>query len=256
MNSKISNVSGYKYITLIFDIKITAMIPKKQAAAIKNWDVSDRPREKMNAQGISVLSNAELIAVLIGSGSRKESALELAKRILAHCQHRLHALAQLNLEQLQQFEGIGAAKACSIVTALELGKRSVSEKGLKQKKITCSRDVFDLMCPQIGTLKYEEFWALYLNNSNKILKKIKLSKGGLVGTVVDVRMVFKNALELFATGIVLCHNHPSGGSDPSAQDKQITQKLKRAGETMDIKILDHLIITEKAYFSFADAQLI
>ena len=154
------------------------MIPKKHSAAIKNWDVSDRPREKMSSQGISVLSNAELIAILIGSGNKKESALVLAKRILSKCQHRLHDLAQLNMEQLQQFKGIGAAKACSIITALELGKRSVSEKGIKQEKITCSRDVFDLMCPQIGTLKYEEFWVLYLNNSNKILKKIQLSKGG------------------------------------------------------------------------------
>jgi DNA repair protein RadC len=256
MYSKICNVSGYKYITLIFDIKITAMIPKKHSAAIKNWDVSDRPREKMSSQGISVLSNAELIAILIGSGNKEESALVLAKRILSQCQHRLHDLSQLNMEQLQQFKGIGAAKACSIVTALELGKRSVSEKGIKQEKITCSRDAFDLMRPQIGTLKHEEFWVLYLNNSNKILKKIQLSKGGMKGTVVDVRMVFKNALELFATGLVLCHNHPSGSIDPSFQDKQITQKLQRAGETMDIKILDHLIITEKAYFSFTDAQLI
>lgn len=232
------------------------MILKNQSIAIKNWDVSDRPREKMKLQGASVLSNAELIAILIGSGNKNESALELSKKILSHCQNRLYELSQLTIEQLQQFEGIGAAKASSIVTALELGKRFISEERTKRQKITCSRDVFDLMHSQLGMLEHEEFWVLYLNNSNKILNKHQLSKGGLVGTLVDVRVVFKKALEHAATGIVLCHNHPSGSVDPSVQDKQITRKLQRASETMDIKILDHVIVTEKAYFSFADSQIL
>jgi DNA repair protein RadC len=223
---------------------------------IKNWNPDDRPREKLLKKGCSALSDAELTAILIGSGSRSESAVDLAKRILASVDNNLQTLAKLNVTDLMRFKGIGEAKAISIVTALELGKRRRLEKALESKKITSSKAVFELMQPIIGDLKYEEFWVLYLNNSNKVLSKMCLSKGGLTGTLVDTRLVFKPALSHLATGIILCHNHPSGTLNPSKSDKQLTQKIKEAGHTLDIKVLDHLIITEKAYFSFADEGLL
>lgn len=219
---------------------------------IKNWDVSDRPREKFSEKGKQALTDAELLAIIIGSGNRKNSAVELCKIILASCDNSLFNVSKLSLEQLMLFDGIGEAKACSILTALEIGLRCKSEKELDKKQITSSKDVFDLMQPYLGALPHEEFWVLFLNNSNKVLYKSQLSKGGLTGTVVDARLLFKKALEVLATGIILCHNHPSGNLKPSTADKQLTQKLKTAGETMDIKVLDHLIVTQKAYFSFAD----
>ena len=156
---------------------------------------------------------------------------------------------------MQKFKGIGEAKAISIITALELGRRRRLEDALELSKITSSQEVFNIMQPIIGELQHEEFWIIYLNNSNKVLFKEQSSKGGLTGTLVDVRLVFKKAIELFSTGIILCHNHPSGKLQPSNADKLITSKLKSAGETLDIKVLDHLIITENAYFSFADENL-
>ncbi|WP_139958412.1 RadC family protein [Flavicella sediminum] len=232
------------------------MINEKKSFTIKDWAASDRPREKLISKGIQSLTDAELVAVLIGSGNRKVSAVELAKIILSACDHNLRNLSQLSLEQLLVFDGVGEAKASAIITALELGRRCFSEQNLSSDKITSSKDVFGIMCSEIGSLQHEEFWVLYLNNSNKILQKQQISKGGLTGTVVDVRLVLKKALNLLATGIILCHNHPSGNLTPSTADKQITNKLKAAGETMDIKVLDHLIITEKMYFSFADENLL
>jgi DNA repair protein RadC len=232
------------------------MLNENRNFTIKSWEASDRPREKLMEKGAGELTNAELLAILIGSGTRKLSAVELSKRILASSEYSLKSLSKLTLEDLMTFDGVGEAKACSIITALELGKRLSSEEGSKKTKITCSKDVFDVMHPKIGTIGHEEFWVLFLNNSNKILQKFQLSKGGLTGTVVDVRLVLKNALELLATGIILCHNHPSGNLKASNADKQITQKLKLASETMDIKILDHIIITEKMYFSFADEGIL
>ncbi|MFC2110583.1 DNA repair protein RadC [Bacteroidota bacterium] len=232
------------------------MINENKSFTIKDWAVSDRPREKLISKGIKSLSDAELIAILISSGNRKVSAVELSKFMLASCDNNLRKLSQLSLEQLLQFDGVGEAKASSIITALELGRRCFSEQPKNNVKITSSQDVFKAMHAEIGALRHEEFWVLYLNNANKILQKQQISKGGLTGTVVDVRLVLKKALDLLATGIILCHNHPSGNLTPSTADKQITNKLKAAGETMDIKILDHLIITEKTYFSFADEQLL
>lgn len=232
------------------------MLNENRNFTIKSWEASDRPREKLVEKGAKELTNAELLAIIIGSGTRKLSAVDLSKRILASCNHSLKALSKLSFEELMAFEGIGSAKACSVITTLELGKRLASEESSKKEKITCSKDVFDVMQPKIGTIHHEEFWVLFLNNSNKILQKLQLSKGGLTGTVVDVRLVLKNALELMATGIILCHNHPSGNLVASNADKQITQKLKIAAETMDIKILDHIIITEKMYFSFADEGIL
>ncbi len=224
--------------------------------SIKFWAEDDRPREKMLLKGKTSLSDAELIAILIGSGNKKESAVALSKRILGSINNNLNTLGKLTVNDLKKFNGIGEAKAISIITALELGRRRRLEEALVLPKITSSKNVFNFMQPLIGELNHEEFWVVYLNNSNKVLFKELLSKGGLTGTLVDVRLVFKKAIELFATAIILCHNHPSGKLKPSMADKSITNKLKLAGETLDIKVLDHLIITENAYFSFADENLI
>jgi DNA repair protein RadC len=228
---------------------------EKESFSIKSWAEDDRPREKLILKGKSVLSDAELIAILIGSGSRKESAVDLAKKILTSINNNLNKLGKLSINDLMKFNGIGEAKAVSIITALELGRRRRLEEAQKSSKITSSKDVFNLMQPIIGELPYEEFWILFLNNSNKVLFKEQLSKGGLTGTVVDVRVVFNKAIALLSTAIILCHNHPSGKLQPSNADKLITNKLKAAGETLDIKVLDHLIVTENAYFSFADESL-
>lgn len=219
---------------------------------ITNWSEDDKPREKLMLKGKSVLSDAELIAILIGSGSRNESAVDLSKRILASVDSNLNALGKLSLTQLIQFKGIGEAKAISIIAALELGRRRRSEDAVELKKITSSKIIFEIMQPIIGELPHEEFWIIYLNNSNKVIAKAQLSKGGITGTLVDVRIVFKTALEMGATGLILCHNHPSGTLIPSEADKQITRKLKVAGDSLEIKVLDHLIVTETSYFSFVD----
>jgi DNA repair protein RadC len=229
---------------------------ENKLTSIKSWAEDDRPREKLILKGKTALSDAELIAILLGSGSRNESAVDLAKRILSSIDNNLNKLGKLSVSDLQKFKGIGEAKAISIITALELGRRRRLEEAMVVPKITSSKSVFELMQPLIGELQHEEFWIVYLNNSNKVLLKEQSSKGGLTGTLVDVRLVFKKAVDLFATAIILCHNHPSGKLQPSQADKSITEKLKRAGETLDIKVLDHLIITENAYFSFADESLI
>jgi DNA repair protein RadC len=219
---------------------------------IKYWALDDRPREKLLAKGKSVLSDAELIAILIGSGNRQESAVALSKRILQSVNGNINELAKLSVEKLTTFKGIGEAKAISIITGLELGKRRQLEIALEKPKIASSKDVFNLMQPIIGDLPHEEFWVLFLNNSNKVLVKEQISKGGLTATIVDIRLVFKRALELASVGVIACHNHPSGKLQPSKADKDLTQKIKRAGVTLDIKLLDHLVVTEKGYFSFAD----
>lgn len=232
------------------------MTEKLPSFSIKNWSEDDRPREKLLNKGKDALSDAELVAILIGSGSRNESAVDLCKRILASTENNLSALGKLSIKQLMEFKGIGEAKAISIVAALELGRRRRGEEALQHKKIESSHSVFELMQPIIGELPHEEFWIVYLNNSNKVIHKNQLSKGGITGTLVDVRLVMKTAIEVGAVGIILAHNHPSGTLKPSEADKQITQKLKTASESLDIKVLDHLIITEKAYFSFADENLL
>ena len=219
---------------------------------ITNWSEDDKPREKLMLKGKSVLSDAELIAILIGSGSRSESAVELSKRILKSVDNNLNALGKLSIGQLMLFKGIGEAKAISIIAAMELGRRRRTEDAVELTKVTSSKVIFEIMQPIIGELPHEEFWIIYLNNSNKILSKSQLSKGGITGTLVDVRIVFKSALEMGATSLILCHNHPSGTLVPSDADKHITKKLKIAGDSLEIKVLDHLIITETNYFSFVD----
>ncbi|MDR7209060.1 RadC family protein [Flavobacterium piscis] len=218
---------------------------------ITTWSEDDRPREKLMLKGRNALSDAELIAILIGSGSRNESAVDLSKRILNSVDN-LNSLGKMSISQLTNFRGIGEAKAISIIAALELGRRRRAEDAVELVKITSSKLVFEIMQPIIGELPHEEFWVLFLNNSNKAISKSQLSKGGISGTIVDVRLVFKLALEMGATALILCHNHPSGTLLPSDADKQITKKLKLAGESLDVKVLDHLIITETKYYSFVD----
>lgn len=220
--------------------------------SISNWSEDDKPREKLILKGKDALSDAELSAILIGSGSRNESAVDLSKRILSSVENNLNALGKLSIAQLINFKGIGKAKAISIIAATELGRRRRAEDVTELIKITSSKIVFEIMQPIIGELPHEEFWILYLNNSNKVISKSQLSKGGIIGTLVDVRLVFKIALEIGATSLVLCRNHPSGSLIPSDADIQITKKIKLAGESLDIKVLDHIIITETRYYSFLD----
>jgi DNA repair protein RadC len=228
----------------------------KESFTIKQWNEDDRPREKLLKKGKIALSDAELIAILIGSGNRDESAVELSKRVLSSIDNRLNELAKLKVNDLIKFKGIGEAKAISIITALELGRRRRLEVALEKPKISSSRSVFDVMQPIIGELQHEEFWIIFLNNANKIQLKIQMSKGGITGTLVDSRLIFKQALELSATGLILCHNHPSGTLKPSASDISLTNKIKKGGDVLDIKVLDHLIITEKEYYSFADEGIL
>ncbi len=223
---------------------------------ITQWSEDDRPREKMILKGKSALTDAELVAILIGSGTRSESAVTLCRKILSNAGNDLNVLGKMSVSQLMKFRGIGQAKALSIAAALELGRRRRASEAPEPKKITSSRSVFELMHPLLGDLPHEEFWILYLNNSNRVLNKAQLSKGGITGTVVDIRIAFRGALELNATGIILVHNHPSGTLQASDADRQITKKIRAAGENLDIKVLDHVIVTERGYMSFADEGMI
>lgn len=231
-------------------------MPQEKYLSIKSWNEDDRPREKLQLKGKSALSDAELIAILLGSGSANESAVDLAKRILQSVDNNLNALGRLTIEKLTQFKGIGPAKAINIITALELGNRRRIEEALEPKKITTSGHGFNLMQPILADLNHEEFWVVYLNNSNRILSFECVSKGGMTATLADVRTIFSEALSRKATALVLAHNHPSGRKDPSASDIALTKKMVEAGRIMDINVLDHLIITHHSYFSFADEGLL
>lgn len=224
--------------------------------SIKNWNEDDRPREKMLQKGRIALSDAELIAILIGSGSRSESAVSLSQRILASVHNNLVELGKLSVNDLMRFKGVGNAKAVTIVAAMELGRRRRAGEALEKEKVTSSRSVYEYLQPLIGDLPHEEFWILYLNNANRIIRSNQLSKGGITGTLVDVRLVFKDAIQLGAVGVILAHNHPSGTIKPSHSDIGLTKKLKQAGDSLDIKVLDHLIVAEKSYFSFADENML
>ena len=220
--------------------------------SIKEWSEADRPREKLVEKGKKTLTDAELMAILIGSGSRNESAVSLCKRILASANNNLNALARFSVPQLIKFKGIGEAKAISIVAGLELGRRQQLQETPVQPVIKSSNDVFLCMQPLLGDLNHEEFWVLFLNNSNKVLHRKMISSGGQTGTHIDVRLIFKTALEFSAVALILVHNHPSGKLAPSGADKQLTKSIVRGGDTLSIKVLDHLIVTEKDYYSFAD----
>ena len=223
---------------------------------IKSWAEEDRPREKMIEKGTHVLTEAELIAILIGSGSRDETAVELSKRILSSVGNNLNALGKLNINDLTRFKGIGEAKAVSVVAALELGRRRNETEIIKRNKITSSKDVFDILKPILIDLPFEEFWLLILNRANLVIKKEMISRGGVSGTVVDTKIIFKAAIENYASSIIICHNHPSGNLKPSEADIRITKNIKEAGKLMEIPLLDHLIVAETGFYSFADEGML
>lgn len=224
--------------------------------SIKEWAVEDRPREKMIVKGIRSLSEAELIAILIGSGNLDESAVEVSRRILASVNNNLNELGKKTINDLQKFKGIGPAKAITITAAMELGRRRKESEPDEKPKVVTSADAAAIFKPLLSDLPHEEFWVLLLNRNNLVIDKMMVSQGGLSGTVIDVRIILKMALDKLACSIILCHNHPSGNLVPSEADKEITKKIKEAGKHMDIPVLDHLIIANDAYFSFTDEGLI
>lgn len=223
--------------------------------SIKEWAVEDRPREKMLVKGVRSLSEAELIAILIGSGNLEESAVEVSRRILASVNNNLNELGKKTIADLKKFKGIGEVKAITIMAALELGRRRKESEPEERPKITTSGDAATIFKPLLSDLPHEEFWVLLLNRNNLVIDKFMVSQGGLAGTIIDVRIILKTALEKLACSMILCHNHPSGNLQPSDADKDITRKIREAGKQMDIPVLDHLIIGNDAYFSFSDEGL-
>ena len=223
---------------------------------ILSWAEEDRPREKLLLKGRAALTDAELIAILIGSGNRQQTAVDLSKDILKSAGHNLNALAKLSVAELQQFPGIGQAKAISIVSALELGRRRKVSAPVKRDKITCSEDAYQLMQPYLLDQPLEQFWIMLLNRANQVIRTHCVSQGGLSGTVADPKTIFKEALEKLASSIILVHNHPSGNLTPSEADIRLTRKLKEAGQVLDLPVLDHLIFTDESYYSFADEGML
>ncbi len=221
-------------------------------SSIKCWAEDDRPREKLQIKGTSALSDAELIAILIGSGTASESAVQLSQRILQHIQGNLIELSKLSLADLMKFKGIGQVKALSIIAALELGKRRRRSEIQEKFQITRSNHAFEILQEHLAYSNFEHFAAILLNRANRVIRTVSISTGGITGTVVDPKKVFKFALEFNATSMILGHNHPSGQIQPSEADIALTRKLKNAGDLMDIPILDHIIVGDERYYSFAD----
>lgn len=232
------------------------MKPYQPKLGIKLWAEADRPREKLLLNGRRYLTDAELIAILIGSGNRNESAVDLSKRILADYENDLDALGKVSVKSLSKFKGIGEAKAIAIIAALELGRRRKNSDATEVISITSSKDAFEVLLPVFADLNHEEFWILILNQANRVIGKQLISKGGLAGTVADPKIIFKTAIEHNAAFIILAHNHPSGNLKPSGQDINITKKLVEGGKMLDLQVLDHLILTDRAYYSFGDEGLI
>ena len=224
----------------------------EKGLGILSWAEEDRPREKLLLKGRSALSDAELIAILIGSGSSELSAVDLSKKILQSVNYDLNSLAKLSVKDLTQFKGIGEAKAISIVSALELGRRRKSTESVKKRKIQSSQDAYDVISPDLLDQPIEQFWIITLNRSNHVIQKRVISQGGVSGTVADPKVIFKQALDDLASGIILIHNHPSGNLNPSHADRQLTRKMVEAGKMIEIPVLDHIIFTDSGYFSFAD----
>ncbi len=220
---------------------------------IKDWALEDRPREKLLYKGIAALSDAELIAILLGSGNNEQSAVDLARDVLKLADNKLMKLGKLGIGDLQQLKGVGEVKAINIMAAMELGRRRKASDITDDQKIRSSNDAYTLFHPLLSDLSYEEFWLLYLNRSNKVISRLKISQGGISGTITDVRLIMKKALEVLASSIIICHNHPSGNREPSDADKRITQKIKEAASYFDISLLDHIIVTDNGYYSFADS---
>ena len=227
------------------------MEPEKRLT-IRDWAEDDRPREKLLNKGAAALSDAELFAILIGSGNKNESAVELCKRILGDNHNNLNELARLSIVDLAKYKGIGEAKAISIVAALEIGKRRKTNEVLERTKITQSSDLFELFEPILLDLNHEEFWVAFMNGANKVLETKRLTQGGMKQTVVDVSMLLRMALERSAHAVAVAHNHPSGENYPSREDLQITQKIKTGCDAIGVRLLDHIIIAGGRYYSFAD----
>ena len=220
--------------------------------SIKQWAEEDRPREKLLAKGRSSLTEAELIGILIGSGTRTLSAVDLAKQILAAANHNLNELAKFTVKDLIKFKGIGEAKAISIVSALELGRRRKSVKAEEKLKFTSSKQIFELLRADLSDLKHEEFWIVLLKRNGELIKKVRVSSGGVAGTVADSKIIFNHALGELASSVILVHNHPSGALKPSTEDINFTKRIVDAGRLLDIAVIDHLIFTDSGYYSFAD----
>ena len=223
---------------------------------LKSLAEDDRPREKFLLKGKSAVSDSELLAIIMGSGNRDESAVELARRILNSVENNWHRFSQLSLQYLMKFKGVGEAKAISIMTALEIGNRRSQQEVIERQQISSSKDVFDILQPHLSDLSTEEFWAIFLNHQNKILYKTCLFRGGIASSVADVRVIFKMALEHFSTQIIVAHNHPAGSLKPSKEDINMTQKIKEAGKLLEIDLLDHLILTQNKYYSFKDEGIL
>jgi len=219
---------------------------------IKSWAEEDRPREKFLQKGKGSLTDAELIAILLGSGSRNESAVQLAQKVLKSVGNNLNELGKLNEFDLMKFKGIGKAKAISIAASLELGRRRKESESNRKKKIVSSNAAFELITEVLSDLPHEEFWVILLNRANELIDRKNISKGGVSGTIADVKIILKSAIDKLASSIIVCHNHPSGNLKPSQQDIVLTQKIKEAASQIDVALLDHIIVGNNSYFSFAD----
>lgn len=237
-------------------VNILKMEPSSKVLTIKQWAHDDRPREKMMTKGATALSDAELVAILIGSGTTNETAVSIAQKVLAAAKNNLNELGRFSIKDLTKIKGIGTAKAIAIMAALELGRRRKNSEAINREQITSSNDVIELFQDSLADLHHEEFWVLLLNRANKIIERVKISEGGYTATTVDVRKIMKTALDHQAIGLILCHNHPSGNHNPSNDDINITAKIKQAAKTLDISLLDHVIITPGKCYSMADNSLI
>ena len=223
---------------------------------IREWNEDDRPREKLMLKGKSNLSDAELVAILLGSGTRRESAVELARRILQLADNNLVELGKLSLTQLQKLPGIGPVKSITLTAALELGRRRQEAEPVRRKQILRSRDIYEVFGPRLGDLGHEEFWVMCLNRNSRIVGTNRVGSGGISATVADIRMILKYAIEMHTSGLIFCHNHPSGNLQPSVEDVKLTQSIRQAAHLMDIQLIDHLIVTEASYYSFADENML
>lgn len=221
--------------------------------SVKDWSPEDQPREKLLSKGVNTLSNAELLAIILRSGTKEETVVELSQRILQSVENDLNRLGKLSANYLiTNFKGIGEAKAIGIIAALELGKRRKAEDINLRKKIICSIDIYNYFYPLLCDLPHEEFWALFLNHSNRIIDRFKISQGGISETIVDGKLIYKEAIAHLASWVVLCHNHPSGNYLPSPQDNRITLRIKKGLEVLDMLLLDHIILADGKYYSYAD----
>ena len=228
----------------------------KAKLTINQWAIEDRPREKMIEKGAEALSDAELLAILIGSGNTEESAVELMRRILQACYNNLNTLAKWEVSDYSRFKGMGPAKSVTIMAALELGKRRKLQSVQERKSISCSTDIYNVFQPLMCDLDREEFWVLLLNQAMKVIDKVRISIGGIDGTYADIRTILREALMKRATQIAVVHNHPSGNIQPSSADKQLTERINKAADTMNIRLIDHLVICEESFYSFADEGLL